>query len=70
MREAGKALSPLHVHGARIARAPSIRSFTWQGALVGGDGVDLFDLKVEPSHLHPGFRRLLDQSLGAERAVI
>lgn len=37
---------------------------------MGGDGMDLFDLKVEPSHLHLGFKRLLDPNLAAERAVL
>jgi hypothetical protein len=37
---------------------------------MGGDGMELFDLKVEPSHLHPGFKRLLDPNLAAERAVL
>ncbi len=37
---------------------------------MGGDGVELFELKVEPSHLHPGFKRLLDPNLAAERAVL
>lgn len=37
---------------------------------MGGDGMELFDLKVEPSHLHLGFKRLLDPNLAAERAVL
>lgn len=37
---------------------------------MGGDGMDLFDLRVDPSHLHPGFKRLLDPNLAAERAVL
>ncbi|MBT2767167.1 hypothetical protein J7J08_05920 [Stenotrophomonas sp. ISL-67] len=32
--------------------------------------MELFDLKVEPSNLHPGFKRLLDPNLAAERAVL
>lgn len=37
---------------------------------MGGDDMELFDLQVEPSHLHPGFKRLLDPNLAAERAVL
>ncbi|WP_338339001.1 hypothetical protein [Xanthomonas euvesicatoria] len=32
--------------------------------------MELFDLKVELSRLHPGFKRLLDPNLAAERAVL
>lgn len=37
---------------------------------MGGDGMELFELKVEPSHLHLGFKRVLDPNLAAERAVL
>lgn len=41
-----------------------------RGALLDGGGMELLDLKAEPSDLHPGFKRLLDPNLVAERAVL
>lgn len=64
------AFGRLRKPNAPISRASGIGSFTEQGTLMGGDGMELFDLKVEPSHLHPGFKRLLDPNMAAERAVL